>query len=94
MIENVLLMLNVATSSATPGEHEQEDAQEADEVGVDLVVRLVDEVGAADHLDAVGRHVGDAGDELVLAHTVVGLDEQRRHASGLTRHVLFGPRQA
>ena len=48
-------------------EHEQEDAQEADEVGVDLVVRLVDEIVAADHFDAVGRHVGDAGDERVLA---------------------------
>ncbi len=74
-------------------EHEQEDAQEADEVGVDLVVRLVDEVVAADHFDTVGRHVGDAGDERFLADPVVGLDEQRRHAAGLARHVLFGPRQ-
>ena len=74
-------------------EHEQEDAQEADEVGVDLVVRLVDEIVAADHLDAVRHHVGDARDDRLLADPVVGLDEQRRHATRLTRHVLLGAGQ-
>ena len=94
MIENVLLMLNVATSSATAANTSQEDAQEADEVGVDLVVRLVDEIVTADHLDAV-RHATSAiaGDDRVLAHPVVGLDEQRRHATRLTRHVLLGAGQ-
>ena len=93
MIENVLLMLNVATSRATAANTSQEDAQESDEVGVDLVVRLVDEIVAADDLDAIRHHVGDARHERLLADAVVGLDEQRGHATRLTGHVLFGAGQ-
>ena len=47
-------MLNVADEQRDAGEHEQERLEEVEEVGVDVLVVLLREVGAGDRLDTVG----------------------------------------
>ena len=61
-----------------PGEHEQERLEEVEEVGTDVLVVLLREVGTGDRLDTLREHRPDVRDELVLAHAGVGRDVDLR----------------
>ena len=88
-IENVLWMLNAATSNAMPAKMTRNvlNALRNSRVEVVDVLRGVGLTG--DRLDAVGHHGRDARGELLLRHAVVGAHEDARHLRRVVRDVLL-----
>ena len=93
MIENVLLMLNVATRSATPANTSRKMRRKPTKSA--LISSFASSTRSLPLITSTPSGVTSAmrSTSASWLDPVVGLDEKRRHASGLTRHVRFGPRQ-
>ena len=72
------------------GEHEQKRRQEVEELLVDVADVLVGELGAADHLDAVGKLRADAPYQVVLRHVGLAPHRDGRDLPRLLGEVLLG----